>query len=49
MNKIVSNYQQTKNLSFSFDASYFRADSYPKETGKGKDITYVSFKSTFKF
>lgn len=46
---LETNYQQTKNLSFSFDASYFEAGSYPKATGKGKDVTYLSFKSTFKF
>ncbi len=46
---IETNYQQTKNLSFSIDASYFKAGSYPKATGRGKDITYLSFKSTFKF
>lgn len=46
---LETNYQQTKNLSFSFDASYFNAGSYPKATGKGKDATYLSFKSTFKF
>ena len=46
---LETNYQHTKNLSFSFDASYFNAGSYPKETGNGKDITYLSFKSTFKF
>lgn len=46
---LETNYQQTKNLSFAFDASYFNADSYPKETGNGKNITYLSFKSTFKF
>lgn len=46
---IESTYQQSKNLSFSFDASYFKAGSYPIATGKGKDIMYVSFKSTFKF
>ena len=46
---LETNYQQTKNLSFSFDASYFSAGSYPKATGKGKDVTYLSFKSTFKF
>ena len=46
---LETNYQQTKNLSFAFDASYFDAGSYPKATGKGKDVTYVSFKSTFKF
>jgi hypothetical protein len=46
---IETNYQQTKNLSFAIDASYFKAGCYPKATGSGKDITYVSFKSTFKF
>lgn len=46
---LETNYQQTKNLSFSFDASFFKAGPYPKETGKGKDISYVSFKSTFRF
>ncbi|PWA04483.1 hypothetical protein DB895_11260 [Flavobacterium psychrotolerans] len=46
---LETNYQQTKNLSFSFDASYFNAGNYPKATGNGKDVTYLSFKSTFKF
>lgn len=46
---IETNYQQTKNLSFSFDASYFKAASYPTATGSGRDVTYISFKSTFKF
>ena len=42
-------YQQTQNLSLSFDVSYFRAGSYPIASGSGKNITYISFKSTFKF
>jgi len=46
---VETNYQLTKNLLFSFDVSYFKPGSYPKATGSGKDITYVSFKSTFKF
>jgi hypothetical protein len=46
---LETNYQQTKNLSFAFDASYFNAGSYPKATGNGKDVTYVSFKTIFKF
>ncbi len=46
---IETNYQQTKNLSFAIDASYFKGGSYPKATGNGKNITYLSFKSTFKF
>lgn len=44
-----TNYQQTKNLSFSCDVSYFNAGSYPKATGAGEDILYFSLKSTFKF
>ncbi len=46
---IETNYQQTKNLSFAIDASFFKAGTYTKATGSGKDITYLSFKSTFKF
>jgi hypothetical protein len=46
---IETSYQQTKNLSFAIDASYFKAGCYPKATGSGKDITYLSFKSTFGF
>jgi hypothetical protein len=46
---LETNYQQTKNLSFSFDTSYFDAGSYPQATGKGKDVTYLSFKSIFKW
>lgn len=46
---IETNYQQTKNLSFSFDLSFIKAGSYTISTGSGKDISYVSFKSTLKF
>lgn len=46
---IETNYQQTKNLLFAIDASYFKPGCYPKATGSGKDIIYLSFKSTFKF
>ena len=46
---LESAYSITKNLSFAIDASYFFAGSYIKETGKGKDITYLSFKGTYKF
>ncbi len=46
---VETTYRQNKNLSFSFDASYFSAGSYPLATGLGKDIVYISFKSTFKF
>lgn len=44
-----SNYAVNRNLSFAIDASYFFAGSYVKATGKGKDITYLSFKGTYKF
>ncbi|MEP6713186.1 MAG: alginate export family protein [Ferruginibacter sp.] len=44
-----SNYAVNRNLSFAIDASYFFAGSYIKTTGKGKDITYLSFKGTYKF
>lgn len=46
---LETNYQQTKNLSLALDASYFVAGNYPKTTGKGKDVSYFSFKSTYKF
>lgn len=46
---LESNYFVNDNLSFGFDASYLNAGSYPKETGAGNDIVYLSFKSTFKF
>ena len=44
-----STYFLNNHLSFGFDASYITAGNYPKETGVGNDILYVSFKSTFKF
>lgn len=44
-----SNYFVNNHLSFGFDASYLNAGNYPKETGVGKDIVYLSFKSTFKW
>jgi len=46
---LETNYQQNRNLSFSLDASYFKAGSYPKASGHGNDILYLSFKSTFKW
>jgi hypothetical protein len=46
---IETNFQQTRNISFALDASFFKAGSYPKATGSGKDITYFSFKSTYRF
>jgi len=38
-----------KHVIFAVDASYFAAGNYVKETGKGKDITYLSFKVNYKF
>jgi hypothetical protein len=46
---LETNYSLNSHLSFAFDASYFFADNYVKETGKGKDITYLSFKANYKF
>jgi hypothetical protein len=46
---VETNYQQTKNLSFAFDVSYFKAGNYTIATGRGKGITYISLKSTFRF
>lgn len=39
------NCQQTNNLSFSYDVSYLKSGSYPKTTGMGEDVVYISFKS----
>lgn len=36
-------------VTFAMDASYFVGGNYVKETGKGKDITYLSFKATWRF
>jgi len=38
-----------RHLSFGFDASYFFKGQYVNETGKGKDLTYCSFKASYKF
>lgn len=46
---LESAYSVNKHLLFAFDASYFIAGKYVKETGKGKDITYLSFKANYKF
>jgi len=46
---IESNFYLNKNITFSFDTSYLKSGSYPKETGSGKDILYLSFKSNYKF
>ncbi|MGL2965836.1 alginate export family protein [Flavobacterium sp. XGLA_31] len=46
---LETSYQQNKHCALAFDASYFKAGSYPKATGNGNDILYLSLKSTFKF
>ncbi|MEO5777317.1 MAG: alginate export family protein [Flavobacterium sp.] len=46
---LESNYFVDNHLTFGFDASYFFAGDYVKETGKGKDITYVSCRASYKF
>ena len=46
---VETNFFVNKHLSFAFDAAYFFAGKYVKETGKGMDITYISFKSNYKF
>ena len=46
---LETNYQQSKNLSFAIDASFFEAGNYPKATGNGKNISYLSLRSAFKF
>lgn len=42
-------YAINSNLSIAVDASTFFAGKYVKQTGAGKDITYYSFKASFKF
>jgi hypothetical protein len=44
-----SSYSLTRNLSFGIDGSYFISGAYVKSTGKGMNITYLSFKGTYKF
>lgn len=44
-----STYTFNPRLSFALDLAYFKAGNYVKETGKGLNTTYASFKSTFKF
>ena len=46
---LETSYLVTKHLSFALDAAYFFAGQYVKETGEGKDITYLSFKGSYKF
>lgn len=42
-------YKINSNFSIAVDASKFFAGKYVKQTGAGKDITYYSFKASFKF
>lgn len=42
-------YQPTKRILLSLDSSYFKAGNYPKDTGKGNNIFYLSLKSAYKF
>lgn len=42
-------YTINSNFSIAVDASKFFAGKYVKQTGAGKDITYYSFKASFKF
>ena len=46
---LESSYVVNTHLSLAFDASYFFSGQYVKATGKGRDITYLSFKATCKF
>ena len=46
---LESSYAINTHLSLAVDASYFFTGQYVKATGKGKDITYLSFKATYKF
>lgn len=46
---IETGYQYNEHLFFAIDSAYFVAGDYVKDTGNGKNITYLAFKSTFKF
>jgi hypothetical protein len=46
---LEATYVWNNNLSFGLDAGYFVAGKYVRETGEGKDITYLSLKGNFKF
>jgi hypothetical protein len=45
---LESSYALTKQLSFAFDASYFLSGNYVQATGKGRNITYLAFKTSLK-
>jgi Alginate export len=46
---LETSYSFNPNLSISVDASKFYAGTYVKQTGAGKNITYLSFKASLKF
>lgn len=46
---IETNYSFNSHFSCAVDASHFFAGKYINETGKGKDITYLSVKAAYKF
>ncbi len=46
---LETSYSANRHLSFAFDMSYFLPGKYVKETGRGKDITYISVRGGFKF
>ena len=46
---LQTNFILEKYYSIALDVSQFLAGSYVKETGRGKDITYLSLKVSYKF
>ena len=46
---LESNYTVNSNISFGLNASLFFAGKFLDQTGKGKDITYLSLKAGYKF
>lgn len=46
---LETNYSASRHISFAIDVSHFFAGNFIEQTGKGKDITYLSFKAGYKF
>ena len=46
---VETNLEINHHFSFAVDAAYFNAGQYVKETGNGKNITYLAGKVTLKF
>ena len=46
---LETGYQLNNHLFFAIDSAYFVAGDYVKATGNGLDITYLAFKTAFKF